>query len=258
MKLKINWGGLCLSSVFGAIFALFSVNIKVDGVLVVLIKIFVSVCMSYMLNFSLKKLLKKAVFLFLYTFLFGGMIFALLHFFGISTQNGLAFQYNFNFPIGGVCALCIFLFVGMCFFIKKMWSKKKIGSFLYDITLCINNKKVCLNGFLDTGNTLESRSGKPVVMIPQKILNRFFNAHEMLSFVLNRFGSLPIKNPQTISVSSVSGKTDVLVFEAEKCLFNQKEVDICVGVYDDKMFQNKEFDAILNQKMLEVWKCLVY
>ena len=108
-----------------------------------------------------------------------------------------------------------------------------------------------LKGFLDTGNTLVTKGGKPVVMIPKKLLKSFFNNHECLAFALKKYGAFASLNPQELSVLSIAGQTKITSFDA-RCQLNKKEMDICVGVYDDHMFFGKGFDAILSPKMLEV------
>ena len=202
------------------------------------------------MTFQFKKLFLKSVLLFLNTFIFGGMVYAVFFLLGIKTLNG-AVQYYSDVPIVGIVVLCICLFCFLLFGIKKMQQRKKITSFLYDVTLCLNNKEACLTGFLDTGNTLINSVGKPVMVIPKKLLKTFFNSDERLAFALKKFGVFASLNPQQINVSSVAGKTKITSFDARMKL-NQKEMDVCVGVYEDKMFLGKGFDAILSPKMLEV------
>lgn len=251
LKEKTNWWGIVISSLFGAVFALFSVKIDVNGFFAILIKLFVCMCMAYLLDFSYKKLFLKSGLLFLYTFLFGGMVTAIFGFLGISAKNGLAITYLSDIPIVGITVLCLVLCLWLLYYLRKLYKHKKISAFLYDISLSINKKNAVLSGFLDTGNTITSKTGRPVVMIAQKELKRFFNDRELLFFALKEYEKLPIKKPQIISVASISGKTEVLVFEAEECIIDKNNVDICIGVCDNKMFKNKGFDAILSPKMLE-------
>lgn len=251
LRQKINWWGIFISSLFGSLFALFSPQFETAFAIMLLIKLFVCVAMAYMLNFQMKKLFSKSMLLFLYTFVFGGMVYALFLFFNIQAKNGFVFQYNSDVPIVGIVVLCFAMFFCLQKGIKKLYARKKINSFLYDVTLFLNNKHVNLKGFLDTGNTLVTKGGKPVVMIPKKLLKSFFNSHECLAFALKKYGAFASLNPQELSVLSIAGQTKITSFDA-RCQLNKKEMDICVGVYDDHMFFGKGFDAILSPKMLEV------
>ena len=248
LKEKTNWWGVAFSSLFGAVFALFSVKIDVSNFLFFVIKLCVCFCMSYMLCFSFKKIFTKSFLLLGYTFVFGGMVYAAFSVFGMQITDN--FLYASSVPVVGIVSLCFVMFLCLQYCIKRFFAKKKISAFLYEITLFINNKKAVLNGFLDTGNTLVGKDGKPVVMISEKLLKNFFNSDEMLSLVLKKYQKLKGINPQELCVLSVAGKTKVLSFDA-RCQINKKDIDICVCVYDDKMFCGKGFDAILSPKMLE-------
>ena len=252
LKNKTNWWGIVVASFLGAIFALISAKINGFSFLSILTKLVYCFFMAYFLDFSLKKIFKKFFLIFVYTFLFGGFVLFAFKFFGVSTQSALSLQYNLNFPVVGMIGLIVIFAMMVCYHIKKVLAKKKISSFLYDIKLLINNKTKTLCGFLDTGNTLKNKDGKPVLMISEKALERFFSPHQKLLFLLQKYQNLKLPNMQTISVSSISGKTNILVFDAEKCVVGKSEIDVCVGVFGESIFKNKNFDVILSPKMLEV------
>ena len=104
-----------------------------------------------------------------------------------------AFLYESSVPVVGIAGLCVVMFLCLLYAIKRVFAKKKISAFLYEITILINNKKAVLNGFLDTGNTLVGKSGKPVVMVPEKLLKNFFNSEEMLDLVADLKNSITDK-----------------------------------------------------------------
>ena len=253
LKQKTNWWGLSVSSLFGSLFALFSIKINSSVLILVFLKFLVCFLMSVMLCFNFEKILKKAFLLFFYTFLFGGMILCVFNFLGISNNFSVFAGYNSSLLIGGIIALVVIFFIILKKFIEKFLKHKKISCFLFDVNLKINGKSLSLKGFLDTGNTLETKDGKPVLMISQKFLKRFFSVDERLSIFLKKYQNLNIKSPQTFNVFSVSGKTEVFVFEPQSCEINKKEKKVAVGIYDDLLFSKKDFGAILSPQMLEEW-----
>lgn len=253
LKQKTNWLGLCVSSLFGSLFALFSIKIKASVLILIFIKLLVCFLMSVMLCFNFQKIFKKAFLLFFYTFLFGGMILCVFNFLGISNNFSVFVGYASSLPIGGIIALVVIFFIVLKKNIERFLNYKKISCFLFDVNLKVNGKCLNLKGFLDTGNTLETKDGKPILMISQKFLKKIFSVDERLSIFLKKYQNLNIKSPQTFSVFSVSGKTEVFVFEPQSCKINRKEKKVVVGIYDDLLFSKKDFGAILSPQMLEDW-----
>ena len=250
LKLKTNWWGLICASLLGSVFALFSVSIDVSGVLSVLIKLLVAFLMCVLVCFDFKKVFVKTLLFVLYTFMFGGALIAIFSFFGISTSHGVGISYNSEIPVGLILSCSVILFIVIFMLIKKFYKNKKMQSLYFDFYLTINQKKQKLKGFLDTGNTLVSSMGKPVVLISQKWIERFFNSRELMLFYLQKYSNIGLKDLQTLSVQSLAGKQEIVIFDADCCELNHKKVNICVGFCKDAFFK-KDFDAILNSKMLE-------
>ena len=250
LKLKTNWWGIICASLVGSLFALFSVFINISGFLSVIIKLLVAVLMCVLVCFNFKKLFVKTLLFVLYTFMFGGALIAIFSFFGISTSQGVGISYNSEIPVGLILSCSVILFLTTFMLIKKFYKNKKMQSLYFDFYLTINRKKQKLKGFLDTGNTLVSSMGKPVVLVSQKWIKSFFDARELMLFYLQKYSNIGLKDLQKLSVQSLSGKQEIVIFDAECCEVNHKKVNICVGFCKDTFFK-KDFDAILNSKMLE-------
>lgn len=251
LKEKTNWWGLVLASVFGAGFALASPSIKLDGILAFALKICVAVVMCIMLCLNFRKLWLKTLLFVLFTFGFGGILLALFSFMGVSTVTGLAFGYNSEIPLGAILAGIIIFAVMIVRLIKKFYRRKSLVQFFYPIELTVNHKKVILQGFLDTGNTLNSAENKPVVIVGGKQLNGWFNAEEQLDLLMGKYAVVGLKNPHSISVQSVAGMEKMLVFDVEQCLFENRQKSVAVGICMNDKFFRKGFDAILSPKLLE-------
>ncbi|MBR1925585.1 MAG: sigma-E processing peptidase SpoIIGA [Clostridia bacterium] len=249
LALNHKWLKLIFSSFVGAVFSVFSVYLSF-GVFNIFIKIAMAVFMCFLIELNFKKIFLKTLLFMLFTFLFGGAIIAIFSFLGIKGVGGMSYSYNSNIPVGGILATSVILFLFLTNVLKKFYIKKNIQKFLYNITIKLNNKVANLKGFLDTGNTLTNKQGKPVLMICEEKLKNWFSDDDRINFLLKKYSKL--NNPQTIKVNSISGFKNILVFDAEKCFFNNKNIDVCVGVSEDRFFKNKGFDVILSPKIMEV------
>jgi len=251
IRVKTNWWGLVLASVFGSGFALASPSIQLDGVLAIGLKIGVAIIMCIMLCLNFRKLWLKTLLFVLFTFGFGGVLIALFSFMGVSTTTGLVFGYNTDIPLGAILAGIIIFAIIIFRLIKKFYKHKKIVQFYYEIELTINHQQSILRGFLDTGNTLDNAQGKPIVVVGSKQLNQWFDANEQLALLMGKYGLIGLSNFQTLEVQSVAGKEKIFVFDVEKCMFECKPKEVAVGVCLNEKFFRKGFDVILNPRLLE-------
>lgn len=245
LKQKTNWKCLTFSSIFGAVFALFSVKIFLPTVLMILLKIVVAFFMCFCSSMSFKKLFLKTLLFCLFTFCFGGLLIAFFSFLGISTFDGSVLGYLNEIPIGSVIVfvLCFSIFMYKLF--KKFYQRQKIEKMCYDLNLTINGKIVLLKGFLDTGNTLTSKNGKPILILRRSKINDFFNKKEKFKFLLSQNFELKL-------VKSISGTKTIIIFEPEKCVFEKRNVDVAIGLCEDNLFSKNDFDIILSSKIMEV------
>jgi len=251
LKVKTNWWGLLLATVFGAGFALASPSIKVDGFFAFAIKILVAVIMCIMLCLNFRKLWLKTLLFVLFTFAFGGILLAIFSFMGVSTVTGLIFGYNSQIPLGAILAGVILFAILMVRLLKRLYKRKQLVQFYYNIELTVNHKKVALQGFLDTGNTLNNINNKPIVVVGSGQLNKWFNAEEQLALIMGKYGVVGLKNPHSIEVQSVAGKEKMLVFDVEECLFEHKQKSVAVGICLNDRFFRSGFEAILSPQLLE-------
>lgn len=235
--------GIFVSALFGAVFAVLSVGVAVNGIFAVIIKIVVAFLMTAALEWNFEKILLKTLLLLLYTFCFGGMVLCLCSFFGMPVQNnGFVTTYSNEIPVGAICALLV-LFACLFFkMLKLFYKKRQIQKFCYNIAFEINGKTLELKGFLDTGNSI-TKNGKPVVLLEEQQLKMCFNK----PFDYNLF----LTTCENLNVNGISGTQQICVFKPTCCVFGGKKQDVFVGVVG-KNFCFGEFDVILNPKMMEV------
>lgn len=251
LRLRTNWAGLLLAGLFGAGFALASPLIQVGGVLAILIKIAAALFMSIMLCLNFRKLLFKTGLFLLYTFAFGGCLIAIFTFMGVRVVDGMALGYLSDIPLGAMLAGAIIFAIVLSRALSRVFKMAKVVRFCRPISITVNNRRVDFQGFLDTGNTLTSSGGRPVVVVGSGELKRWFEPSQQFCLLMKKFDKLNLKNAEVITVKSLAGKQTLLVFDAEDCSFGHKKVEVAVGVCGGGFRFGDHFNAILSPGLLE-------
>lgn len=246
LRQKVNKWGMIVACAFGVGFALSAPLLIFDGILGVLVKLAQAFLMSVMLDFSFNKVLLKTGLLLLYTFLFGGMLYAVFNFFGVSTVSGMFNGYISSYPLGAIFAVLLLMGFMLFVLIKRLLKNKKIKDLCLPVMLQLNGKRAVVTGFCDSGNLLRSKSGKPVVMLNSNSLNHWFNSEEQIRLLLHKPPTKAI-GYEPICINNANSKNMSFVFNAEKCVLNGTSYDVCVGVFKT---ESHVFDVILNSCMV--------
>lgn len=122
---------------------------------------------------SLKSFFKKCLWLFLISFIFGGICFGVYTLFDtdlmIYSSGTVYFDIDITFLT--VCTVISFVAISL---ISRLTDKKIPKKEFYDITIILGDNKQTLKGFMDTGNNLkEPFSFAPVIVTNEKIYKIF-------------------------------------------------------------------------------------
>lgn len=136
---------------------------------------------------------------------------------------------------------------------KKLYAKKNINNFMYDIEIQNNNEIIKTVAYLDTGNILQDTvSQNPVILVNYKMfekINKNFKLHNLLT---KKFDGL--KDGHYILVKTATSNSQILAFSVD-------ELKIHIGE-NVKSFHNPTFalskvkitgfdcDVILNSKLI--------
>lgn len=249
LKLPLSKAGIICSAAFGAGFAVVSPLITVSGILAVLIKLLVAFIMSFMACFSLKRVFSRFAVFVLYTFAFGGALIAVFTFLGIEVYDAMYLGYVSELPLGTLLVSIIIFAWGILRLLKSL-KNKKIWSSSVSLEIEILGKTKKVSGFIDTGNTLKNRAGKPVVVIAENTLEYWFNAHERMAIMFNKAESLGLDNVDFITVSSLGGSYKMQVFDAI-IIIDGKKKNACIGIANGKV-KCGDCQAIIGNELLEV------
>ena len=159
---------LLLSSVFGSL-STFLLFFRIDSLFLFFIKIILSIIMvliAFGYN-NLRYTLKNLYYLYFISILLGGFLYFLdtnIY----SKHVGVLFinsNYSYNFIIMIIITPLIVIL-----YIKNKKEEYKYEEY-YNVQITLNNKKMILNGFLDTGNKLRSFSNYPIILINEKLID---------------------------------------------------------------------------------------
>lgn len=164
---------------------------------------FVIICLSF--NFkTIKKFAQICLCYFLVNFIYGGACFVFEQMFGIK-----------NLLVVLLIMAATYLIFKILF--KKLWRKKDINNFCYDVEIEIAGKKCKGKAFLDSGNLLfDPLTKRPVSLINFKVFSSLFSDID-LEDVLRKADKLKkINLAHYISMGTLSNDGKILVFEADK------------------------------------------
>ena len=226
--IRIIFGGLVGGL---SIFILF---FKINSFKLFILKILISVIMI-LVTFSYKNIryfMKNFFFLYSASMILGGFLYFLNIEFSYK-QEGLVF-YHDGLSINFIF-LIIFSPIILYIYIRQGLNLKNNFSNYYKVNIYLKNKKIRLNGFLDTGNKLKDPySGKPIIVVNEKSIKK-----DNYNYLL-----VPVK-----TVSEESMMRCIKIDEVEIIGVGKKK-DVLLGLTKMKI-DMEGIDCILNQSLLE-------
>ena len=217
LKLSARNAFLVLGSVLGTISVIFYTIFQIEGVKLLLFKIFVSILMVLVsFNYKSFKSFLLSYFSFLFTTaLMGGICFFISFSFGKAVISESGVSYELGLPMGIVVLFIMILSYVLIHFIKSVKSKNYQSDFIYEVKIKNKEKEIKLKAFLDTGNTLkDSKTGKPVFILTYKNFYKLFNVS--LEKLLQGKISEKLEDAHYLNVGSVGKSTKMLVFSVDE------------------------------------------
>lgn len=214
--LKINKSiiRIIISSLFGMMSTLL-LYINISNLELFIIKIFFSITMI-VIAFGFNNIIKNTFYFYLISIILGGMI------------------YLFNFKVSFYTNYILLMVVSpiiIYLVVKELINHKLIINDKYDVSIIYNKKVYRLEGFIDTGNKLESPiSKKSVILVNLKISS-------------NKLIYIPYKALNTSGV--------IPCIKPDKIIVNDKIISNClVGLSHDK-FELNGCNCILPNRIKE-------
>ena len=250
-KRKMKNFKLIISSVLGALYAIISYLKIIPIYSTLFMKILLSVIMIYVAfnNENAKQLLKNLLLFYLASFVIGGCALAMLYMISpkrVSFQNGVLVG-TYPMKITLIAGLVGFFIIQYSFSLNKR--QMKIKDLLCELEIVVNNKKVKMKGYIDSGNTLKDPiSKKPVIIVEREVMqesvdvNKLIGGDENLKIRLIPFKSIGKQNGMLIGIRP----------EYVKIKYNENQIitkKVIIGIYDKKI--SKNYSALIGLEILE-------
>ena len=242
-KNKTNFYKMLLSSVFGAVFSVFSISFLNNNLILNLIKLTTAIIMILLAFKQTKKqFIYNTILLFLYTYAFGGFIT------NINTQTyhtsfGIVTTSKYSLEL-----ICILILISSYIFdlvLKHIKLKISTNNLIYAITLTQGSKTLKVNAYLDTGNFL-NHHGQPVLILDLDSYLKLTNKN-LIDFYTSRM--------ETIKTGTVNGNNSLKIFNVDKIeIFNKKtKIQLenqFVAINTTNCFKNTNYQALLSPLFL--------
>ena len=257
------WKKLTFSALFGAGFALLFPLLPIGEMIGILLKIAVGflLCLLPFLPIKRKndwgRYALSCFFFFLFSFAFGGGIFALYNAF-IPAGNGYL---TATAPISLlVCAIVSFMLIAQAA-IKKWYQKRTLFLHIYNCAIAYKQRRVAILGFYDSGN-LATKNGVPVCFItPDIAYDLLHGEHDFLAYPSqNETDENQPHNAKytgqvrdEIVISTLNGEKTLPLFKADLEIHVKNHIMHKKGVYFaiSTHIISREYKLLLHSSLLD-------
>lgn len=254
LKQHMFFWRLIIASVVGACFALILPMIPLSWYMMIPLKLFIGFLMV-LISFpysKFKKMLTYFLVFILTTGMMGGVCFITIYMLSGSLSADTLTNYSFSMPVGVILFVCFIAAYLINSLIKMFYKKKRENNFIYEAVILNNGKKVKVNAFLDSGNTLiDPKSQKPVIIITYALFNKLYSL-PIEQVLMKKINSDDIKNSHYISFNTVGSSGEMLVFEIEemKIIMSKKQEkkikNVLLGLSFSNLCKTFACDALLH------------
>ena len=224
MSLKISYLRVVIAATVGTLMALVFPFIEFHFALMLLIRLAVFVILSFILFFKRKKLILSSLVFLVFTFTFGGALFALGLIVHGTVYDALTKPIA-NLPVGAIIFAALLLY----FLIKKAVRKLKrmhlTRSLTTKVDLQVLGKKLELNAFLDTGNVLyDKKTDMPVVVLSANASLKILGDHGLSAMLRGKLFEID-KSAHYMYFNTLDAKqTKLLILEPTEFLVYNGQV----------------------------------
>ena len=156
-----------------------------------------------------KNILFAMLALCVYTYCFGGLIYALG---GQSILSGYLISSRIMWSI---CGAIVAFFVVMKMFTKRQYKWHKAKQYVYEITLFNDNRHFSTTAYLDTGNNLMDNDHTPITIITPAVLVNICDI-SLAQLFKKDLTNTTLKHVHFLNYGTVSSNGKMLVFKIDK------------------------------------------
>ena len=234
LKRNVKLIRLLLGALIGGI-SIISLFINFSSITLFLFKIFISIIMC-LISFSFKNIkytFNNIIYLYLISIILGGFLYFINDSFSYKNV-GLIFFHN-GFSINFIIIILSSPIILFLYLKQQRSNKEELNKkYIVNITL-LNNKKLSITGFLDTGNNLyDPYKKRPIIVINKSILGDY--------------------KPNLILVPCITVNKESMLscFKIKEIIINVKKIkdEVLVGISDNN-FNIDGVDLLLHKKIIK-------
>lgn len=246
---------LILACVFGTVCAVLIPLINIHLALLILLKAISGglICLIILKKLSIKKFLSLFCTFLGVTFLLGGMSMALLYMLGENTKNILTINYFNDLPVGVmISGIVLAVFFSVKFFVIT-YRTKELKPYVRKLEIFYEDKTVCINGLIDSGNNLyDPDTNLPVVVVNNKMMYQLIQDKVILD--LARGKNAPIKCGKVIEFGTASDISKMLIIKPDKILIYSGDqvntiYDVMLG-FAKKNIGGQTYEALIHPAII--------
>lgn len=235
-----------LSAIIGTIAAVIMPTLKMSAGFTYVFKILLGALLVLVSGtFKTPKEYIRSYYLFLlYTFLFGGTVWAAFNFLNVD-YNALSFTYDAEFPLGLILVTALVVYYSAYAFIRYLYRKREATPYLRKCVIELNGTKLKTMGFIDTGNRMYcKRTGCPIIICSPKIGKR-----------LKEEGALTNEKSEIMSYYTAAGRSYFKIYKLDGLqIYNgdkpNRIYNVKMGVSREDFRSDGEYEIILNPSMV--------
>ena len=233
---------LIVASIVGSFFSVISAIFITNNHFLNLIKLACAIAMlKIALKINLKQFIISFVLLFVYTFALGGAIINLSSA-TYTTSFGVVLSSKFNLTT--ICLVIILLTYFIEMVAKHQKTRTITNNYIYPVELELNNNKIIINAYLDSGNLLQFNN-QPVIILDLNTYLKLTNT-DLINFYLT--------NNTQIQTNTVTSCQKLKLFKIDKMtIFSKTKVEIkdqYIAINTNNSFKNTNYQALLSPLML--------
>ena len=247
-KQKFKWINILFACLIGTISAMCLPFVFRYKFLVVVYKIITALLMVLVIQkyTSFRKYFLNLGLLFFFTFVFAGVMIAVLNLLQIEYTISGVLLYNIEFPI----SVFLILFTVGFWLLKKVLSslsrQLKFNNYTYNIKLIDNEKEVEGVGFFDSGIMI-CKDGQAVSIISSEMFFKLYSDYSVNKFLFKNIDHEKLKDASFIKIKSLSKSSEYLTFRVDKFIIDDQAFDNALFAVSSGKFEN--FDCIINSKL---------